>query len=139
MQAARRDDLFSGPPSTQSLEVAEECHERYQSSVAVLTSLGTANAQQVLKVGVSPITPGVPPLGRDAIQLIAKDAGLQIQLTEMPFGDLVQALVDKKIDIISSLVSPTPERAKLIDFCAPYASYRDVAFQHSGIRSLEFT
>jgi polar amino acid transport system substrate-binding protein len=91
----------------------------------MLAGIGAAEAQ-ALKVGRTPPLPGQVLFQTNVIQAVAKDAGLQITFVDMPFGDLQQALVDKKIDIIASVLTPTPERAKLVDFSQSYGSYRDV-------------
>ncbi|EUJ22868.1 amino acid ABC transporter substrate-binding protein [Listeria grandensis FSL F6-0971] len=51
---------------------------------------------------------------------IAKDMGVTLDISEMDFDSLLPALKTKKIDMIISGMSPTPERLKEVDFSDPY-------------------
>ena len=95
-----------------------------------------AQAQTVIKVGITPA--GQPASGLnietkqpegfaiEIMQAVAADAGLSVQFEPMPFGELQQALIDRKIDAIAGSYGITPERQKAVAFTHPYGSYRDV-------------
>ena len=95
-----------------------------------------AHAQAPIKVGITPA--GQPASGLNSetkkpegfaveiLQAVAADAGLGIRFEPMPFGELQQALLDRKIDVIAGSFGITPERQKVVDFTHPYGSYRDV-------------
>jgi polar amino acid transport system substrate-binding protein len=92
---------------------------------------GNSQAQQTLKVGTN--SNGAPWSFHDAttnteqgvsvelIKEIAKDAGFQIQLVPMAFGELITALNSNKIDIIAANLLITPERQTLVAFSGPIA------------------
>src|SRR5581483_4698426 len=89
-------------------------------SVLAATSL-SAYSQQSVRVGTN--SNGAPWSFHDAasnsekgvsvelIEEIAKDAGLQIQLVPMAFGELIAALNAKKVDIIAANLLINPDRA----------------------------
>lgn len=99
-------------------------------SVLAATSL-SAYSQQSVRVGTN--SNGAPWSFHDAasnsekgvsvelIEEIAKDAGLQIQLVPMAFGELIAALNAKKVDIIAANLLITPEREALVAFSTPIA------------------
>jgi len=86
----------------------------------------TSQAQQTLKVGTN--SNGAPWSFHDTasnteqgvsielIKEVAKDAGFQIELVPMGFGDLIVALNSNKIDIIAANLLITPERQALVAF-----------------------
>ena len=85
---------------------------------------GSAFANQVLRIGVSP---NYQPLaykqdgqltGIDiaAGETIAQQIGRQAEFIEMPFNQLIPALQAGKIDIIMSGMTITPERNQLVSF-----------------------
>jgi polar amino acid transport system substrate-binding protein len=94
---------------------------------ALLMGSVGANAQQALKVGRTAPVAGQVQFFAPAVQAIADDAGIQIQFQDMPFGDLMTALAEKRIDIVAGPITKTPEREAIADFTQPFASFRDVA------------
>lgn len=50
--------------------------------------------------------------------------------TKYEFNELIPALLDKKIDLISSSLFITPERLKLIDFTQPYYFSKTAYLRH---------
>lgn len=56
----------------------------------------------------------------DMMAWIAKDLGIEIKHQPMEWSGIVASLQAKKIDMIASGLSVTPERAKQIDFSIPY-------------------
>lgn len=95
-----------------------------------------AQAQTLVKVGITPA--GQPASGLnpetkapegfavEIMQAVSADAGLSLQFQPMPFGELQQALMERRIDAIAGSFGITPERQKAVDFTHPYGSYRDV-------------
>lgn len=56
----------------------------------------------------------------DLIRALAEAMNVNLNLTSMPFPDLLPALRDGKIDMVLSGISITPERAKEFAFVGPY-------------------
>lgn len=63
----------------------------------------------------------------DLAQQIAKLSGLSLQLIEMPWQDLEQALNTEKIDVIMAGISITEARKKRLDFTQPYMTIGQMA------------
>jgi polar amino acid transport system substrate-binding protein len=101
------------------------------SMLAVMSVSGNSQAQQTLKVGTN--SNGAPwsfynattnteqGVSVELIKEIAKDAGFQVQLVPMAFGELITALNSNKIDIIAANLLITPERQTLVAFSGPIA------------------
>lgn len=53
-------------------------------------------------------------------RLIAKRLGVKLQIVEMSNDALLSALESGKVDLVVSGITPTPERAKRVDFSTPY-------------------
>lgn len=98
---------------------------------AVVLSFGTAMAQKE-KVYINGIDANFPPFAYvnaqgqpegfdiDMLAWIANDLGIKIEHKPMEWSGIVASLQAKKIDMIASGLSVTPERAKQIDFSTPY-------------------
>lgn len=96
------------------------------SVLALACASTTSQAQQILKVGTN--SNGAPWSFHDAtsnteqgvsielIKEIANDAGFQIQIIPMAFGELIAALTSNKIDIIAANLLITPERQGMVAF-----------------------
>ena len=56
----------------------------------------------------------------EAMEWIAKDLGYEIEHMPIDWDGIITSLLTKKIDIIASGMSITPERLKKIDFTIPY-------------------
>jgi ABC-type amino acid transport substrate-binding protein len=86
-------------------------------AATILAAIGTANAQQALRVGLLDAEPGVVRDGNqvggrdiDIWNAIAKDAGLQVTyvfMTNLP--PLLTALDENKLDVVGWGVTPTPD------------------------------
>lgn len=63
----------------------------------------------------------------DVASRLASDLGVELQLVERPFADLVGSLLAGESDVIISGLSITTARAKLVMFSRPYA-YSEVNF-----------
>lgn len=53
-------------------------------------------------------------------QAIASQLGFTLKVEDMAFAALLPALQEKRLDFALSALTPTPERAKLVDFSEPY-------------------
>ena len=93
------------------------------------SSAASAPAQKPhIKVGINPEYPpfefkeGDKILGFDVdlLEAVSEMAGFSYTLVHMSFDGLIPALKAGKIDMIMSSMSATPERAKQVDFSAPY-------------------
>ena len=56
----------------------------------------------------------------DAMDWIAKDLGMEVSHVPIEWDGIVTTLVTKKIDIIASGMSISPERSKQVNFTMPY-------------------
>src|SRR5438552_11375611 len=56
----------------------------------------------------------------DLARALGKFLGQEIQIQNLPFDGLIPSLQTRKIDLIISSLTATPERAKSIDFSDPY-------------------
>ena len=84
---------------------------------------------KVLKVGMSGNQPPLTMKNReggmmgfdvDLARALATAMKVKLEITPMPFGDLMAALEADKIDMVISGVSITPERTRLASFVGPY-------------------
>jgi ABC-type amino acid transport substrate-binding protein len=84
---------------------------------------------KVLKVGMSANQPPMTMLNRDGNLMgfdvdlataLASAMNVQLDIKVMPFGELLAALEDDKIDMILSGMSITPERTEYVSFVGPY-------------------
>lgn len=58
----------------------------------------------------------------ESAELLARDLGVKLEIVEVTGPSRVPFLQSSKADIVLSTFSITPERLKVIDFSAPYAS-----------------
>jgi len=97
------------------------------SGVAVAAEPGAGTAP-VLRVGVSPQSPpmifkegkNLAGVEVDFAQALGKELGRQIQFVELPWEELINSLVEGKIDMIMSSMSVTRARESRVAFCDPY-------------------
>jgi ABC-type amino acid transport substrate-binding protein len=93
-----------------------------------------------LRVGTTPI---FPPLtmkegGKlagveiDFANLLGQQLGVKVTMTELPWEELIPALVDGKIDVIMSGMSITPSRTRYVDFTVPYMTVGQMAVVRKG-------
>ena len=84
---------------------------------------------RVLKVGMSGNQPPMNMANRegglmgfdvDLAQALAAAMNVQLEIKQMPFGDLMTALEKNEIDMVLSNLSITPERTELVSFVGPY-------------------
>ena len=105
-------------------------------AVFVLCFGGLAAAEE--KVYVNGIDFGFPPFGFvdkqgkpsgfdvEALDWIAKKMGFKVKHQPMDWDGIIPALVAKKIDIIASGMTITPERAEKVAFTEPYYTVTQV-------------
>jgi ABC-type amino acid transport substrate-binding protein len=84
---------------------------------------------QVLKVGMSGNQPPMTMTNRegglmgfdvDLATALAMAMNVKLEIKQMPFGDLMKALEEDKIDMVLSNMSITPERTQQVSFVGPY-------------------
>lgn len=71
----------------------------------------------------------------DFANQLGKELGKKINFVETPFSQLVQALLEDKVDIIMSGMSITTERAERVSFTDPYLTIGQMALARSKDRS----
>ena len=56
----------------------------------------------------------------DLAQALADAMHVELKIVEIPFGDLLSALLEGKVDVAISGISITPERTRRVSFVGPY-------------------
>ena len=93
-----------------------------------------------LRIGVSPdympLAFKDPVYGLVGVEIdfanqLGKELGKKITFVEIPFPELIQGLLEDKIDIIMSGMSITNERANLVSFTDPYVTIGQMALVRS--------
>ena len=84
---------------------------------------------RVLKVGMSGSQPPMNVVNRDGALMgmdvdlakgLAAAMRVQLEIKEMPFGELMEALENDKVDMVISGMAITPERTEMAFFVGPY-------------------
>ncbi len=84
---------------------------------------------KVLKVGMSGSQPPMNTVNRDGglmgmdvdlAKAMASAMRVQLEIEKMPFGDLMTALEENKVDMVISGMAITPERTQVASFVGPY-------------------
>jgi ABC-type amino acid transport substrate-binding protein len=84
---------------------------------------------KVLKVGMSGNQPPMTMTNRDGALMgfdvdvakaLADAMKVKLEIVPMPFGELLPALEQDKVDIVLSGLSITPERTEMVSFVGPY-------------------
>ena len=97
-----------------------------------------------LRIGISPdympLAYKDPALGLVGVEVdfanrVGKELGKTIVFVETPFPELVQSLVEDRIDIIMSGMSITSERAERVSFTDPYTRIGQMALVRAKDRS----
>lgn len=68
----------------------------------------------------------------EAMDWIARDLGMEVSHVAIEWDGIVTSLVTRKIDIIASGMSITPERAKQVNFTTPYWIIKQVFVVKKG-------
>jgi polar amino acid transport system substrate-binding protein len=63
----------------------------------------------------------------DFARRLARDLGREAEIVRIPWAELIPALREKRVDILMSGISITPERAELVQFCDPYLDVGQMA------------
>jgi ABC-type amino acid transport substrate-binding protein len=110
---------------------------------ALILSVGIggrpAQAEE-LRVGIAPI---YPPLAFkadgqlrgmevDFAHRLAKELGVTLKFVELPWDELIPALEDRRVDMVMSGMSITPERKKRVSFVRPYLRVGQMALIRRG-------
>lgn len=110
------------------------------------SSTSAAPDPNVLRVGIAPELPplafksggefkGVEP---DLARALAADLGRQVRFVELRWDQLVDALLDNRVDIIMSGMTITRERQMRINFTKPYMrSGQSVLVRRSDVASIQ--
>lgn len=70
----------------------------------------------------------------DYLQAVAREVGLIVTISNMPWKDLFEALEAKKADIVVSSVTDTPSRRRLLGLSLPYYEARQAVLVRRGTR-----
>lgn len=62
----------------------------------------------------------------ESIEWIAKEMGFEVEHKPIDWDGIITSLLIKKIDVIASGMSITPDRAKKVDFSIPYWQIKQV-------------
>ena len=103
--------------------------------------LGTAQAQETLRVGATPTavpfnfldtrTNTLRGVMIDITQALGKELGFTPELRPIPFGGLVPSLQTDKIDMISSAFAMNAQRAQVVDFSDELFAYSEEVIANS--------
>ena len=66
-------------------------------------------------------------------RLLAKDLGVKLKIVSVPVASRIPMLQTGKADLVISVLSMTPERAKVIDFSRPYSLIREVVMAPKNV------
>lgn len=100
------------------------------SSVAHADTLSDIKQRKKILVGIdltfAPfgyMNASMTPIGSDvsAAKMLAKDLGVELEIVQLTGPNRVPYLLTKKVDMVISSFSITPERKKVIDFSIPYS------------------
>jgi ABC-type amino acid transport substrate-binding protein len=69
--------------------------------------------------------------GVDLLEAVAAKMGLRIQITQGPWDQVWNNLVDGRLDVLP-IVARAPGREKLVDFCLPHTRTFDAFFVRKG-------
>jgi polar amino acid transport system substrate-binding protein len=121
--------LFRLAATALALSSAIACAQLGLETSASSSSVARISEAGVLRVGMSGSQPPLNMTTRageligmevDLARLLANAIGVEAELVTMPFGDLLPALVDGKVDVVISGLTMTPERNLRVAFAGPY-------------------
>jgi polar amino acid transport system substrate-binding protein len=102
---------------------------------------------KVLKVGMSGNQPPMSMTNRegglmgfdvDIAKALADAMKVKLEIVPMPFGELISALEQNKVDIVLSGLSITPERTEKVSFVGPYMmSGKSILTKNSVLAKIE--
>jgi ABC-type amino acid transport substrate-binding protein len=131
------------------LRVMRQPHDRLSSrfvqvfAFALCLALGACGSQsgsKALRIGTSgdypPLTSAeggkLEGVEIDFANALAESSGRAIELVQIPFVELIPALVAGRIDVIMSGMSVTPERSEQVQFVKPYLQVGQMALIRSA-------
>ena len=104
---------------------------------------------QTLRVGMSGNQPPMTMVNRegglmgfdvDLAQALAMAMNVELEIKRMPFGELMGALEENKVDMVLSNLSITPERTERVSFVGPYMmSGKSILTRSSAMGDLSST
>jgi len=111
--------------------------------VVALSGCGPAKPVQYLVMGTHAEFPpfemrggadnsAVVGLDVDIAKAIAEQAGMALKIEEMPFEELLPALVEGKVDMVLAGLTITDKRAEMVDFSDPYYTSTQVVIIRKG-------
>jgi polar amino acid transport system substrate-binding protein len=115
------------------------------SSIAQADTLSDIKQRKKVLVGIdltfAPfgyMNESMTPAGSDvsAARMLAKDLGVDLEIVQLTGPNRVPYLLTKKVDMVISSFSITPERKKVIDFSVPYSVSESVIL---GPKSIDVT
>ena len=102
---------------------------------------------KVLKVGMSGNQPPMSMTNRegglmgfdvDLAKALADAMKVKLEIVPMPFGKLLSALEDNKVDMVMSGLAITPERTEMVSFVGPYMmSGKSILTKNSTLAKIE--
>ncbi|MEE4145733.1 MAG: transporter substrate-binding domain-containing protein [Halieaceae bacterium] len=102
---------------------------------------------KVLRVGMSGNQPPMSMTNRDGgmmgfdvdlARALAEAMKVKLEIVPMPFGELMTALEENKIDMVMSGLSITPERTEVVSFVGPYMmSGKSILTKNSVLAKIE--
>jgi ABC-type amino acid transport substrate-binding protein len=102
---------------------------------------------KVLKVGMSGNQPPMSMTNRDGglmgfdvdlARALADAMKVKLEIVPMPFGELLPALEQNKVDLVLSGLSITPERTEMVSFVGPYMmSGKSILTKNSVLAKIE--
>lgn len=102
-------------------------------------TLDKIKAEGKLVIGTSPDYPPFETLDDqmnvigfdiDVMQEVAKDLGVKLEIVQMDFGSLIEALKAGKFDIVAAGVTIDEKRQQQVDFSDPYIAGTDALIMH---------
>ncbi|WP_322999598.1 transporter substrate-binding domain-containing protein [Castellaniella sp.] len=72
-------------------------------------------------------------------KLLAKDLGVSLKIVSVPVASRIPMLQTGKADLVISVLSTTPERAKIIDFSRPYSMIREVVMAPKDVQLKDYS
>jgi ABC-type amino acid transport substrate-binding protein len=74
----------------------------------------------------------------DLAKALADAMKVKLEIVPMPFGELMNALQDNKVDMVMSGLSITPERTEMVSFVGPYMmSGKSILTKNSVLARIE--
>ena len=104
----------------------------------LFASRGITNTEE-LDDSLGRLIPPSEMLGANqAAKALADAMKVKLEIVPMPFGELMKALQDNKVDMVMSGLSITPERTEMVSFVGPYMmSGKSILTKNSVLARIE--